>query len=96
MQIGQHLDAAQAIHSRTFWVAVATAILVVLTQGLGWHLPTDTLLAAVSALVSYILGGSAVAVAHARAAAAIASAQGAAPARRDVLPASPPNGGTDA
>jgi uncharacterized membrane protein len=42
-----------------FWVAIVSAVLIVLVDGLGVKLPKDTLITATSIIISYILGESA-------------------------------------
>ena len=48
----------QKLTSRRFWMAVASAILLVANEGLGLNLPTDTILAFVAVVLGYILGES--------------------------------------
>jgi uncharacterized membrane protein len=46
-----------------FWVAVVSAVLIILVDGLGVKLPKDALITAASIIISYILGESAADVA---------------------------------
>jgi len=71
-----HLTLSNAIHKSTFWVAVVGAIIsVVIAAGYPITARQATAIeTAVGLLASFVLGGSAVAVAHAKAAASLAQA----------------------
>lgn len=69
-----HLTLSKTIHKATFWVAVVGAIISVAIAA-GYPITATQATAietAVGLLASFVLGGSAVAVAHAKAAAALA------------------------
>lgn len=70
-----HLTLSNAIHTKTFWTAVTSAIITVIVAfGVPITSSQKTLLeSAVAIIVSLILGGHAVAAAHARAAATLAA-----------------------
>lgn len=69
-----HLTISQAIHTKTFWIAVVSAILsVLMALGLPISASQAKLIeGAIAIIVSMILGGSAVAYAHAKAASMLA------------------------
>ena len=46
------------LKSRKFWIAVVSAILLILCRGLGRPLPEDAILAVAGVVISYILGQS--------------------------------------
>lgn len=72
-----HMTLSSAIHSKTFWVAVVSAILSVITAA-GVPLTaqqTSIIEGSIAIIISFVLGGSAVAVAHAKAAASLAQAE---------------------
>lgn len=67
------LTLSQAIHSKTFWTAIVSAILtVVMAFGVNLSATQEKMiLGAVAIIVSIVLGGSAVSYAHAKAAASL-------------------------
>ena len=69
----RHLTLSNAIHKSTFWVAVVGAVISVAIAA-GFPITSTqatTIETAVGLLASFVLGGSAVAAAHAKAAAAL-------------------------
>ena len=44
----------EKLKSRKFWMAIATAILLVLREGLGWDIPTDTVMGFVAVVLGWI------------------------------------------
>jgi len=56
----------QKFTSRKFWVAVATAIFIVLSEGLGLNVDKDVYWKVVALAMSYIFGESAVDIARAK------------------------------
>ena len=44
------------LKSRKFWIAVAGAIILVLTEGLGVDIPREAILSFIGILIAYILG----------------------------------------
>lgn len=72
-----HLTLSNAIHTKTFWTAIVSAILtVVIAFGVPITSSQKSLLeSAVAVIVATILGGHAVAAAHAKAAATLAQQQ---------------------
>jgi len=52
------------LKSRKFWMAVVTALLIVLNDGLGLELPTEAIMTVAGVVIAYILGESAVDVAR--------------------------------
>jgi uncharacterized membrane protein len=48
------------LKSRKFWLTVATAILTIANEGLGWNLPTDAIMQVVAVVIAYVLGQGAV------------------------------------
>ncbi len=72
-----HITLSNAIHTKTFWTAIVSAILtVVVAFGVPITSSQKTLLeSAVAIIVSIILGGHAVAYAHAKAAASVSQAE---------------------
>ncbi len=40
--------------SRKFWMAIITAVLLVLTEGLGWDIQTETVISFVSVVLGWI------------------------------------------
>ncbi len=70
----RHLTLSNAIHKSTFWVAVIGAVISVAIAA-GFPITAaqaTTIETAVGLLASFVLGGSAVAAAHAKAAASLA------------------------
>ncbi|MGB9813547.1 MAG: hypothetical protein ACPLVF_07915 [Thermovenabulum sp.] len=53
--------------SRKFWVAVATAVFIILSEGLGLNVDKDVYWKIVALAMSYIFGESAVDIARAKA-----------------------------
>lgn len=56
----------QKLSSRKFWVAVATAIFIVLSEGLGLNVDSDLYWKLVALALGYIFGESAVDIARAK------------------------------
>ncbi len=54
------------LSSRKFWVAVASASFIVLSEGLGWNVDQDLYWKIVTLALGYIFGEAAVDVARAR------------------------------
>ena len=52
--------------SRKFWVAVASAVFIVLSEGLGWNVDQDLYWKIVALALGYIFGESAVDIARAK------------------------------
>ena len=52
--------------SRKFWVAVASAVFIILTEGLGWNVDKDLYWKVVALALGYIFGEAAVDIARAR------------------------------
>lgn len=48
----------EKIKSRKFIISVVSAVLVLLNQGLGYELPTETVLGFAGIVISYVLGQS--------------------------------------
>jgi len=46
----------EKLKSRKFWMAVVGALLIILTEGLGFDIPTETVLAFAAVIMSYIFG----------------------------------------
>lgn len=46
------------LKSRKFWMAVATAVLIIANEGLSLNIPKDAVLQVVGVVISYILGQS--------------------------------------
>lgn len=67
-----HLTIAKTIHSANFWLAVVSAVLVILVQGFGLHVNNTAIMSGAGIIISLVLGGSAVAKAHVQAAQALA------------------------
>lgn len=40
--------------SRKFWMAVVTGVLIVLNEGLGWNVPTETVIAFVAVVLGWV------------------------------------------
>lgn len=64
-----------SLHTRRFWLAVVSAVLLVLTQGMGLKIDTTTVLAFAGMIISAIFGDAIAEAAHARAQAVVASEQ---------------------
>lgn len=64
-----HINLAAAIHSRRFWIALVSAILLVLTKGFGMNINQSTVLGFAGIVVSLLLGDAYVQAKHATAAA---------------------------
>ena len=56
----------QKLTSRKFWVAVATAVFIVLTQGLGFDVDKDLYWKLVALALGYVFGEAAVDIARAK------------------------------
>ncbi|WP_213997083.1 hypothetical protein [Tepidanaerobacter syntrophicus] len=56
----------QKLSSRKFWVAVATAIFIVLSEGLGLNVDSDLYWKIITLALGYIFGESAVDIARAK------------------------------
>jgi len=52
--------------SRKFWVAVASAVFIILTEGLGWNVDKDLYWKVVALALGYIFGEAAVDIARAK------------------------------
>jgi len=52
--------------SRKFWVAVASAVFIVLSEGLGWNVDQDLYWKIVALALGYIFGEAAVDIARAK------------------------------
>lgn len=61
-----HKDLYQALHTRRFWVAIVSAGLVVVNEGLGLDVPPDTVLPFAGIVVSLIMGDAYVQGKHAQ------------------------------
>ncbi len=48
------------LKSRKLWIAVVTALLVVVNEGLGFNIPREPILVVAGIVISYIIGQSAV------------------------------------
>ena len=48
----------EKLRSRKFWMAVVSAVLIVLNDGLGWNIPTETVMSFVAVVLGYLLGQS--------------------------------------
>lgn len=44
--------------SRKLWMVIVTGVLLILNEGLGWNVPSDTVLPFVALVLSYIFGQS--------------------------------------
>lgn len=62
-----------SLHTRRFWLAVVSAVLLVLTQGMGLKIDTATVLAFAGMIISAIFGDAIAEAAHTHAAAAAAA-----------------------
>ncbi len=56
----------QKLTSRKFWVAVATAIFIVLSEGLGFNIDSDLYWKIITLALGYIFGESAVDIARSK------------------------------
>ncbi len=56
----------QKLTSRKFWMASATALFIILSEGLGLNVPKDVYWKLVALAMSYIFGEAAVDIARAR------------------------------
>ncbi|MBO8158813.1 hypothetical protein [Thermosyntropha sp.] len=54
----------QKLTSRKFWVAVASAVFIVLSEGLGWNVDADLYWKVVALALGYIFGEAAVDIAR--------------------------------
>jgi uncharacterized membrane protein len=54
----------QKLTSRKFWVAVATAIFIILSEGLGWNIDSDLYWKIVTLALGYIFGEATVDIAR--------------------------------
>ena len=50
----------EKLKSRKFWMAVATALLIILNDGLGLDLPKEATLQLAAVVIAYIIGEAAV------------------------------------
>lgn len=48
----------EKIRSRKFWMALVSAVLVLLNDGFDMNIPSDTIIQFVSVVIAYILGQS--------------------------------------
>lgn len=55
----------QKLTSRKFWVAVATAVFIILSEGLGWNIDEDLYWKLVTIALGYIFGEAAADIARA-------------------------------
>lgn len=55
----------QKLTSRKFWVAVATAVFIILSEGLGWNIDEDLYWKLVTIALGYIFGEAAIDIARA-------------------------------
>jgi len=58
------MDWKRKLGSRKFWMAVASAVILIANDGLGIGLPEETLLAFVAVVITWILGESYVDAKH--------------------------------
>jgi len=56
----------QKLTSRKFWVAVATAIFIILSEGLGWNIDSDLYWKLITLVLGYIFGETAADIARAK------------------------------
>lgn len=56
----------QKLTSRKFWVAVATAIFIILSEGLGWNIDSDLYWKLITLVLGYIFGEAAADIARAK------------------------------
>ena len=55
----------QKLTSRKFWIAVATAVFIILSEGLGWNIDEDLYWKLVTIALGYIFGEAATDIARA-------------------------------
>lgn len=48
----------EKLKSRKFWVAVVSALLVVANDGMGWSLPSESIMTVAGIVISYLVGQS--------------------------------------
>jgi len=58
------IDWARKLSSRKFWMAVASAVFIVLSEGLGWNVDAEIYWKIVALSVGYIFGEAAVDIAR--------------------------------
>lgn len=59
------MNLKQKLTSRKFWVAVATAVFIILSEGLGWNVDKDLYWKLVTIALGYIFGEAAADIARA-------------------------------
>ena len=57
----------QKLTSRKFWVAVATAVFIILSEGFGWNIDEDLYWKLITIALGYIFGEAAADIARAKA-----------------------------
>ena len=57
----------QKLASRKFWVAVATAVFIILSEGFGWNIDEDLYWKLITIALGYIFGEAAADIARAKA-----------------------------
>ena len=48
----------ERLKSRKLWMAIVSAVLIILNEGLGWNIPSETVMSFTAVVLGYLLGQS--------------------------------------